>query len=102
MHGDQLGAATGQLHVQLGEADVVAGGQSDVHPVDPDDHRLESRCDRMGFGEPERIVKVDLVVVGVDTRAGRDQGVGHPAVVGWDEHAGDDDDARPLGNGPHT
>ena len=59
------------------------------------------RCDGLRLGEPERVVEVDLVVVGVHAGARRDQRVGHPAVVGGDEHAGHDDDARALGDRAH-
>ena len=36
----------GEFDVELGEADVVAGGQADADTVDGDHHRLETRCDR--------------------------------------------------------
>src|SRR5690606_16212148 len=86
--GDQLGAAAGQLHVQLGEPNVVAGGEADDHAVDLDGHRREPGGDGAGLGEAERVVEVDLVVTRIDVGSGGQQGVGDPAVGGGAEHAG--------------
>src|ERR1700730_14805788 len=102
MHCDELRSAPGQFDVELGEADVVAQGQTDINrsgvAVDADDNGFVPWRDGVRLGEAERVVEVDLVVVRLDTGARRDQRVGHPAVVGGDEHARDDDDARALGD----
>ena len=52
----------------------------------------------LGLGEAEGVEEVDLVVVRVDPAPDDPQGVGDPAAVGRGEHAGDDDDAVPVGD----
>ena len=63
--GDQLRAAAGQLGVERRKANVVAKCQPHPDAVDRDHDRFVPGRDGTRLGEAERVVEVDLVIVGV-------------------------------------
>ena len=78
-HDDDLRTRLRQGDEVAREADVVAGGQTDLHAVELEGHATVAGAHGGGFLVAEGIEAVDLVVAREDSRPGDQQGVVHAA-----------------------
>src|SRR5690625_4217380 len=89
--------AAGQRGERLGEADVVAGGQSQTGAAEIEGDQVLAGGDGLGLPGAVGVEQVNLAVVHVQVPAPHDHGVVDPAVVGRGEGAGRYREAVDLG-----
>ena len=77
---------------------VVAGGESDLRLSHRDHDWLRTRRHCVGFAEPERIEKVNLVVVSIHTWPDGAQRIVDPTGIPRSEHASHDNELMMFSN----